>query len=230
MLANRFAYLDLTGFGEDILHPEHLEYAPVYKRIRDCLDNRVKEQGQEYLLDPSEGIVDQKIRDMRYKHYLARACFVPVTRRTRDGLVAQVLMRKPKVIVPKDAPDLLKRVTSKGTSIQSLASTGLGEAVSFGRCGFLVGYSDVSKRPFIDLIQPEDIITWAELPAGMTDDIDRNIGSVTVRLFHDVLDTDGVSIRKIAQLTQYTLSSQGVVWARTKQSQAGTGSRTTKWT
>lgn len=229
MLANRFAYLDLTSFGCDILHPEHIEYAPLYKRIRDCLDNRIKEQGQEYLPDPSEGITDQALRDMRYKHYHARACFVPVTRRTRDGLVAQVLIRAPKLVSPKSKVEELKRITTKGTSIVSAAKAALSETTSQGRCGFAVTYSARSDRAFIDCVQTEDIITWADTPAGMCDDLGRNIGSVTLRMFFDALDADGVSIKKVAQLTQYTLSDQGVVWARTKSSDQGASSRTAKW-
>lgn len=229
MLANRFAYLDLTSFGCDILHPEHIEYQPIFQRIRDCLDNRVKQKGLEYLPDPSEGLTDETLRQTRWRYYHERACFVPVTRRTRDGLVAQVLMRKPKIVVPKGKEDTIKTITSKGTSLVSLANVALGEAVAMGRGAFVVTYSAVSERPFINFVQTEDIITWAETPEGMIDELGRNIGSVTIRMFFDMLDTDGVSIKKVAQLTQYTLSKDGIVWVRVKHSTGGTSSQTTKW-
>lgn len=224
MLSNRFAYLDLTSFGSDILHPEHLEYSDTYKLIRDCLDNRVKKQGKVYLPDPSEGIKDESIREMRYKNYHLRACFVPVTRRTRDGLVAQVFIRKPKFTLPANDDKFLDKITTKGTSATAAANNALAETASLGRCGFHVTYSDRGKRAFVDVVQAEDIITWADLPAGVSDDLGRNIGSVTVRVFSDVQDTDGVSIKKVAQLTQYSLSDKGFVWVRRKQSSTGRSS------
>lgn len=231
MLANRFAYLDLASFGDDVLHPEHIEYAPVYKRIRDCLDNRVKEQGLTYLPDPSEGITDKQLRELRYKQYHLRACFVPVTRRTRDGLVAQVLIRKPKVVAPAEKLPVLEKITTKGMSLVALANSALGEATAFGRCGFAVTYSDRAQRAFIDVVQPEDMITWAELPAGLSDELGRNIGMVVYRTFADVLDTDGVSVKKIARLTQYTIGDTGVVWVRHKYSDTmKPSSRLNAWT
>lgn len=232
MLTNRFSYLDIAGYGDDILHPEHVEYSPLYMRIRDCLDSRIKEKGSVYLPDPSEGVHDKELRELRYKNYLQRACFVPVTRRTRDGLVAQVLMRKPKVQSPEDRNNLLQRISARGNSILSLANVALAENVAFGRGAFVVTYAANADRPFIDFVQTEDIITWAELPYGMVDDIGRNVGSITVRKFFDTLGSDGVSVTKVAQLTQYTLSNQGVVWVRRKHSSLGPASTSnnTKWT
>jgi len=232
MLSNRFAYLDLIGFGDDVKHPEHVEYTPLYTRIRDCLDARVKEKGKEYLPDPSEGTHDQELKDLRYKSYHQRASFVPVTRRTRDGLVAQVLMRRPKIVAPKDNKNILSRISSKGTSLISLANVALGENVSFGRGAFVVSYAQTAGRPFIDFIPTEDIITWVDMPYGNTDDIGRNLGSATIRTYYDMLAADGISVVKVAQLTQYTISRDGVVWVRKKQSGTATGqpSTTTKWT
>lgn len=233
MLANRFAYLTLTQFGEDISHPELIEYLPIYKMIRDCLDNRIKEQGLTYLPDPSEGnMYDADHKKRRYANYLQRACFVPVTRRTRDGLVAQVFIRAPSVTYPPDKENVLKKITRKGTTVQALANASLGEAVSFGRCAIVVTYSDVSMKPSLNMVQPEDVLTWSETPDGAVDGLGRNVASATVRMFFDVQDTDGVSIKKVAQLTQYSLSKQGVVWFRTKTSDINSAlgsSFSTKW-
>lgn len=163
---------------------------------------------------------------MRYTQYHLRACFVPVTRRTRDGLVAQVLMRKPKIAAPKDHATKLDKITTKGLSVVSLANAALGEATAFGRCAFHVTYSERAKRPFVDMVQPEDIITWAELPPGLSDELGRDIGSVTVRTYADLLDTDGVSVVKTARLTQYTIGSTGIVWVRHKESKTGSQNST----
>lgn len=231
MLTNRFAYLDLTTFGDELLHPVMVEYSTIYRLIRDCLDARIKERGKVYLPDPSEGITDKTLREMRYKAYHERACFVPVTSRTKEGLVAQVMMRKPKINSPKEVLPLLERITTKGTTITSMAGIALGEAASFGRGALVVLYAEESDRPFINFVQTEDIITWAETPYGVVDDIGRNVGSVTVRMFFDTLAPDGISIHKVAQLTQYTLSKDGAVWLRTKTSgMAGSSSRLSKWT
>lgn len=230
MLTNRFAYLDLTTFGDDMLHPVMVEYSAIYQLIRDCLDARIKEKGLTYLPDPSEGITDENLRKKRYKAYHERACFVPVTSRTKEGLVAQVMMRKPAIVVPPKAAPLLERVTTKGTTITSLAGVALGEAASFGRGALVVMYAAASERPFINFVQTEDIITWAETPYGVVDDIGRNVGSVTIRMFFDTQAEDGVSIHKVAQLTQYTLSRDGAVWMRTKTSgEAGASSRLREW-
>ena len=82
------------------------------------------------------------------------------------------------------------------------------------------------------MVQPEDVLTWSETPDGAVDGLGRNVASATVRMFFDVQDTDGVSIKKVAQLTQYSLSKQGVVWFRTKTSDINSAlgsSFSTKW-
>lgn len=228
MLANRFAYIGATEFGNDVRHPELLEYEPLYTLIRDCLDNRVKHKGKLYLPDPSEGIIDERLKELRYNSYLQRACFVPITKRTRDGLVAQVFIRKPS-ITGEDSKGILERITTKGTSLTSLANVATGENVACGRGAFHVTYSVGAQRPFIDLVQPEDIITWAETPYGEVDDLGRNVASATIRAFFNVQDSDGISIKKVAMLVQYSLDRNGIVWVRRKVSGTA-GSALTGWT
>lgn len=230
MLTNRFSYIDVTSFGDEIMHPDLIAQQERYKRIRDCLEDTVKQQGLTYLPDPSEGIHDKDLRALRYTAYHERAVFVPVVSRTREGLVAQVFIREPLVKSPEEHAKQLKRLTPKGTSAQSIAKVALGEVTAFGRGGFHVMYSEAGGRPFIEFIQAEDIITWAHTLYGSGDDIGRDHASVTIRIFHDTLASDGVSIKKVAQLIQYTLSRDGTVWARNKHSgDMSAGSRMEAW-
>ena len=92
MFLNSFSYLEkgAATFGNEYSHPELVRMRLKYRRLRDCLTSNVKDQGTAYLPDPSEVREDPDIKRERWVKYHQRATFLPVTRRTQQGLVGQV--------------------------------------------------------------------------------------------------------------------------------------------
>lgn len=216
-----------TSFGSEYAHPELIAALPKYKVIRDVLENRVKEGREVYLPHPSEVQEEAKMRQQRYETYWARAQFLPVARRTQQGLVAQVFLRQPTVKPANIPPETLQRISIKGGSLQSLANYGLKEVVGMGRGAFVVGINDAGS-PMVDFIETEHIITSYELPYGRMDDLGRNIKGCILRSFYEDMDSDGIKVKKVARLSQYMLADDGRAWVRFAEGNSVL-SRATSW-
>lgn len=217
MFLNNFSYMSSARFfGNEYQHPDLCKIIPTYVRIRDCLTDNVKCKGEEYLPDPSEVREDADIKRARYQKYHARAVFVPVTRRTQQGLVGQVFVRKPTVIVGNIPPKNEACISAHGQNLVAFANYALREVVAMGRGCIVVGAGESS--PMFDFIEAENIVTWAETPYGVLDDLGRNIASVTVRTFSCQLKADGITPEQVARLAQYRLDDRGYAFVRIKQS------------
>lgn len=216
MFLNSFSYLESSAltFGSVYEHPDLVRMKLKYRRLRDCLTGNVKEGERTYLPDPSEVREEPDIREDRYKKYHMRATFLPVTRRTQQGLVGQVFVRKP-VIVRGNLPEKAeKSISVHGHSISGFANYILSETVATGRGVIVVGVNDVSGDALCDYIEAENIITWAELPYGVVDDLGRNIGNIVVRTYTSVVSDNGVTPNMRARLAQYRLDSRGYAFMR----------------
>lgn len=201
-------------YGLTYLHPELRGMLCRYQRIRDCLNNMVKAKGKEYLPDPSEVHEDPKVAKQRYEYYHQRAQWLPVTKRTQQGLVAQVFTHAPVVRKGAIPAAFFAAPSVQGDTLEGLANYGLGETVALGRGAFVTWFT-AAGSPVIDFIEAENIITWSELPYGVSDALGRNMESITVRTFAMRTDVDGISVRMFAQLTQFKFDSNKNVYMRT---------------
>ena len=218
MLHSGYLYEDgALGFGSEYVHPELANATPKYIRIRDCLDNRIKEKCEEYLPDPSEVNESAAVKKKRYAIYHHNAQFLPVTRRTQQGLVAQVFLRQPTVKNNNIPDEVLDRISVMGGDVRSLAHYAMREVVGMGRGAFVVGITD-DGAPMIDFIETEHILNWSQLPYGKLDDLGRNWQGCVVRTFLEIIDTDGIKVKKIARLSQYRIDVSGFAWVRHAQS------------
>lgn len=206
---------DSLAFGNTYMHPALREMMPSYCKLRDCLENKVKEKAEEYLPDPSEAREDPTLKAKRYKHYVQRATWLPVTSRTRQGLVAQVFTRPPAVKGADSFKEFLSRVTGNGDTLSSFMHYGFGEVTAMGRGAIVVLDVDNGKKPLLDFAETENIITWSELPTGRTDSLGRNLGGVLIRSFYTQTADDLLTVQTVVKLTHYVLDDNDKVWVRT---------------
>lgn len=216
MFLSNFSFTAIArNFGNTYQHPDLVSMSETYMRIRDCLNNRVKAKKQVYLPDPSELRESQAIREDRYRKYHQRAVFLPVTKRTQQGLVAQVFGRKPNIIAGNIDESVINCISVNGNNLESFANYVLREVVALGRGLIVVGSF---QRAMFDFIEADNIITWTELPYGVIDDLGRNIQSVVLRTFLTTLSEDGITPKQIARLMQYRLDNRGYAYVRFRQS------------
>lgn len=214
MLLNYRIYSEsIVNFGAEYIHPALADMLQQYIRIRDCLDNRVKKKTIQYLPDPSEVIEDETIRKRRYASYLARAVWLPATKRTQQGLVGQVFIRKPAQKLGKITQADADKIGIRGESTQQLSHYALTEIVGMGR-GALVFNITQTFRPVLDFIETENILSWSDLDNGEVDDIGRNYETCLVRSFSEIMNSDGLTLNKVAKLTQYRLDVNKKAWFR----------------
>lgn len=231
MFLTNFTFNGLSRtFGNVYQHPDLVQMMPTYVRIRDCLNNRVKAKGQVYLPDPSELREDPKIREVRYAKYHSRAVFVPVTKRTQQGLVGQVFVRKPRVEQGNLPDTLINCIGVQGHNLEAFANYALREIVAMGRGAIVVGAGS-RQQPMLDFIEAENILTWTELPYGIVDDLGRNMGSILLRTYTSVMSKDGITPEQVALLIQYRLDNRGLAFVRFLSSVDGeTNQNWTGWT
>lgn len=217
-------------FGNLYQHPDLMQMMPTYTRIRDCLNNRVKSRREVYLPDPSELREAADIRKARYEKYHARAVFVPVTKRTQQGLVGQVFVRKPAVVKGNLPDSLIKCIGVQGHNLEGFANYALREVVAMGRGAIVVGAGG-RDQPMLDFIEAENILTWTELSYGIVDELGRNMSSILLRTYSSVMSKDGITPEQIALLIQYRLDDRGLAFVRFLSSSNGsTNENWTQWT
>lgn len=216
MFLNSFSYLEFSAatYGNEYSHPDLVRMRLKYQRIRDCLTGNVKAQGTMYLPDPSEVREDPAIKRERYEKYLQRATFLPVTRRTLQGLVGQVFVRKPVINSGNLPAAVMKSISVQGLDLSSYANCVLNETIATGRGIVVVGVNDKAQAAMMDYVEADNFLTWAELPYGVVDDLGRNIGSVVVRMFTSQLSDNGITPVMVARLAQYRLDSRGFAYVR----------------
>lgn len=209
---------DSLTFGNTYMHPSLRCMMPSYDKLRDCLENKVKDKADTYLPDPSEAREDPALKAKRYKLYVQRATWLPVTSRTRQGLVAQVFTRPPAVKADDSFKTFLTKVTGNGDTLSSFMHYGFGEVAAMGRGAIVVLDVDNGSKPLLDFAETENILTWSELPTGRTDGLGRNLGGVLIRSFYTRTAADLLTVQTIVKLTHYILDDNDIVWVRTCES------------
>ncbi len=176
-----------------------------YRRIRDCVEQKVKEGGVLYLPKPNPQDVSEA-NTLRYAAYSERAIFYGVTGRTLNGMIGQVFARNPEITVPELLKPLIEDVTGSGLSLIQLAKDTARETLALGRAGILVDYPTGAGvttraqqlagevRPTFTLYTAENIINWRTEKTGA-----RN--RLTLLVLRETVDEIGVF--SLAPVTQY---------------------------
>lgn len=144
---------------------------PRYLKIRDCIEQKVKDKGSAYLPKPSPTDLSQANTE-RYTAYLERAIFYGVTGRTLNGMVGQVYARDPETTVPDLLKVMAQDATGSGLSLIQLSKDMLRDTMAVGRGGIFTDYPKTSGpttrkqqlegeiRPTLTIYAPENIINW----------------------------------------------------------------------
>lgn len=150
---------------------------PRYVKVRDCVEQRVKDKGQTYLPEPSTEF-DESERKARYEAYLLRAVFYAVTARTLLGMVGQVFASVVEIKLPDALEFMRDDATGSGLSLEQIAKDTLYDTMALGRAGIYVDFpktngavtkkqvADGIVRPTITTYAPESIINWREARRG----------------------------------------------------------------
>lgn len=158
----------------ETVRPEVSELMPIYKRIRDVIENRVTECGEIYLPCPSGKPLSKReeVEKERYDAYKRRAVFYNFLARTLTGFIGQIYSRDAEVTVPATLEALEKDANGDGLTLEQLSKEACAEVLSVGRFGLLVDYpnfetnptkqqiDDGIARPVIVAYKTENIIDW----------------------------------------------------------------------
>jgi len=160
-----------------------------WTKVRDCLsgDESVKlhdSEGAEsstgtnrYLPKPNAADLSAA-NTLRYRQYIERAVFYPVTGRTHTGLVGQAFQKDPTLELPAQLEVLETDCDGAGVGLISQAKKALGMVLAYGRAGLLTDYpktaapaskADMLKgelRPSLVLYDPWSVINWRTKMVG----------------------------------------------------------------
>jgi hypothetical protein len=127
-----------------------------WRLLRDCDigERAIKEAGQRYLRKLS----DQT--DTEYEHYLERAMFPNITRRTVDDFTSMVLHRDIEIELPgvEDLTPELDEITHEGQPFTAFAAKVIRETILMGRYGALVDAMPDGSRVYIAGYPTESIL------------------------------------------------------------------------
>jgi len=144
---------------------------PRYQKVRDCVEQTVKDKATVYLPEPSTEM-DATARAERYAAYLLRAVFYAVTARTLLGMVGQIYARPPQIQVPALLQSMEADATGSGLSLQQLSVDTMYDVMACGRAGLYVDYPALDTpatvaqtqrgevKPTFTTYIPESIINW----------------------------------------------------------------------
>lgn len=135
--------------------PQYKKLEDRYSLIFDVLEGqeRIKEQGVAYL--PAFDYPEGNANSLRYRNYKERAVFYPVTKRTREGLVAEVFVREPRIEITGIDENILNDINGKNLSLTQFAKVVFREIISYGNGGI-----------FVDYPQTDGVTTIADLEKG----------------------------------------------------------------
>src|SRR5512138_921126 len=192
---------------------EVTEMLPRWETIRECLEGQdavkasdlatiADEEADRYLPKPNATDLTSANTE-RYRQYIERACWYPVTGRTHRGMVGQTFQKEPVLEVPRGLEALLDDVDGAGVSLLSQAEKADGYILDYGRAGLLVDYPKTEDgrgatvaqlqegniRPTIVLYEPWQIINWRTAKVGA-----RNVLTMVVLAETYEEDLDGFAV------------------------------------
>lgn len=138
-------------------HPEYEQYAPQWRRVRDCIagEDAIKASTTMHLPKPENMMPEQ------YDAYITRAMFYGATGRTLAGLSGAVFRKRPIVQVPDRLRDALYNITLTGVPFDTFAQRAVEETLALGRFGVLVDRPpEESGRAYMRGYPAESICNW----------------------------------------------------------------------
>lgn len=135
------------------------------------LNNAMLSKAQRYL--PMPNATDQSEQNrVRYKQYIIRAVWYPVTERTLNGMVGQIFLIAPVVKLPDALQGMLNDVDGEGLTFEQSSKRAVRYTMGYGRAGLFVDYPETDGAvtqeqlltgeimPMINLIAPWNIVSW----------------------------------------------------------------------
>lgn len=157
-------------------HPEYLNMAAAYKRIRDCYDGEdaIKNAAEVYL----PKLTGQTPQD--YANYKYRALFFPITGKTCSSMVGMALTKPPKL----EYPDLLQSYfvdSESGYQFTEFTASTFSEIILMGRYGVLVDAPEAPKEgePYLVQYKAENVINWT---------VDEDTGKLLTLLLREYVE------------------------------------------
>jgi len=138
--------------------PDYLNYAPIWKRLRDCFGGRDKIIGAGTLYTPALPGADSTGNEA----YLTRGNWFGALRRTVVGLTGGIFQKDPIFNVPKNMEKWLKDVTLTGTPMTTFSLRSTEEVLLMARYGVLVDMAEEygENRPYVIGFRTENIVNW----------------------------------------------------------------------
>jgi len=189
------------------MKPELSRKLDIYNLIKNCIGGQgdIKEQREKYL--PAPNAYDKSIENKaRYNAYLERALFYNATSGTLNGLVSQIFMRDPEIILPTLLEPLREDANGAGVSLVQLAKRAAGNTIAYGRNGIFVDFPIVETsstvnqvklgfvRPTISIYEPWQIINWRTRTVGAK----QMLSVVVIKEFVDS-ESDDFETEKVTQ-------------------------------
>lgn len=156
------------------------EYADAEKSwqlVKDCVagSKAVKARRTLYLPMP-DPTNDSKQNLADYDALIARAMYLNITGRTRQGLIGAVFRKTAEVDLPESVQYLIENASGDGTSLEQLSKEAVGEDLDTGRGGFFVDYptkempeglrptraQTAGDKAHIHIYEALSIINWRE--------------------------------------------------------------------
>jgi hypothetical protein len=123
------------------VHPRYEDQLERWRKNRAACagQDEVKRLATVFLPDDNETDRSETARQ-RYKRYLLRATWMPVSGYTKQGLIGMVMRRAPEVELPAQIEYALENADGAGLSLEQVAKQVLAEVIEVGRVGLMVDY------------------------------------------------------------------------------------------
>lgn len=243
---------------------EVIRMLPIWRQIRDCIEGEmaikgeyfpgkmphgtmngyytpanmvVEENRAKYYLPVPNAEDDSEENRARYRSYISRAQFYPVTSRTIDGLSGEVFQRAPELTIPDEMKVLLKDIDGNGLDLDSFAKKTVTNLLAYGRMGIFTDYPQVTGpttrqqladgdiRPVLIFYDPWDIINWSTTQRGAL----RVLSLVVLREIVFEVGDDEFSTLAVIQYRVLRLDAQGNYTIEIWRDQASVGTADADW-
>lgn len=153
----------------DTKHPQYVQFAPVWQRMRDVVAGHeaMQERAGDYVRKAQDMTPDQ------FRDYCTAAVFFEATGRTLEGLTGMAFARDPVTTVPAGLKDFAEDCTQDGVSLIQFADSAYEELFTVSRLGILCDYPPrdpsvrtrrdeerANRRPFLRKYYAEHILNW----------------------------------------------------------------------
>lgn len=159
------------------VHPNYKSHLLRWQRNRDAIKGQdaIHWGGERYL--PNDNSQDQFTdkkgeAQIRYKRYVMRATWTPVTAYTKEGLIGAVFRKAGEIALPPLVEYMKENADGAGNSLEQIGKYVVGELLEVGRVGILAEYpkanpglsqsqvAELDLRPKLTIYKTEDIDNW----------------------------------------------------------------------